>query len=128
MFVLGFSGKGSRVGSCLLILINSLLRCMGSIMFGFSLPVLCMFKYSLIRVISCFNCFIKYLILVWCIINSECNSKNLLAVNNVWMCSFMFNIVSFMLNMVSMILLIFNLFSFISPLEILVIVTISSKI
>ena len=81
------------------------LRCMGSIIFGFSLPVLYMFKYSLISVISCCICFIKYLIPVWCIMNSECNSKDPIAVNSVCMCIFMFNIVSFMLNMVSMIML-----------------------
>ena len=45
---------------------------MGSIIFGFNIPVVCMFKYSLISVISCGICF-KYIILVWCIINSECN-------------------------------------------------------
>ena len=56
--------------------------------------------------------------------NSECNSKNPLAVNSV----FMFNIFSFMLNMVSMIMLIFSLFSFISPLETFDIVTISPEI
>ena len=128
MFVLGFSGEDSWVGSCLLMLINSCLRCMVSIIFGFNLPMLCMFKYYLISVISCCICFIKYLILVWCIMNSECNSKNLLAVNSVCLSVFMFNIVSFMHNMVSMIMSIFSLFSYISPLEMLVIATISSKI
>ena len=101
---------------------------MGSIIFGFNFPLLCMLKYSPISVISYCIYFIKYLILVWCIMNSECNSKNLLAVNSVCVHAFMFNIVSFMLNMVSMIMSIFSLFSFISPLEILDIVTISSKI
>ena len=66
--------------------------------------MLCMSKYSLINVISCCICFIKYLILVWCIMNSECNSKTLLAVKSVCICVFIFNIVSFILNMVLMIM------------------------
>ena len=100
---------------------------MGSIIFELNHPMLYMPKYSLISVISCCICSNKVLILVCCIMNSECHSRNLLAVNSVCICLFMFNIVSFMLNMVSMIMSIFSLFSFISPLEMLVIVTVSSK-
>ena len=96
---------------------------MGSIRLGFNLPVLCMFKYSLINVMSCCICFINDLILVWYVMKSQCKSKNLPAVNSDCMCVCMFNIVSILLSMVSIIRLILRLFSFMSSLEILVIIS-----
>ena len=72
-------------------------------MSGVNFPVLCMFRYCLIREMSFCICFINDLILVWCMKDSECKNKHLLAVNNGLHCTSMVSIVSFILKIVPVI-------------------------
>ena len=59
-----------------------------------------MFKYASIRAVSVFICPSSDLILEWCINDSMCNRRNLLAVNKGFNCFMILSIVSFRKEMV----------------------------
>ena len=64
MFVLGFPGKVILGSNCLLILINSYLRCFGSIIWGVILPVVNVDRYDPIDSTSSAICLVTILSLV----------------------------------------------------------------
>ena len=71
----------SLVGNCLFICKSSSLRCTGSVIDGVNFPVICMFRHALIWAVSVFICPSNDLILEWCINDSVCKRRNLLAEN-----------------------------------------------
>ena len=60
------------------------MRCIGSVIDGVNLPVICMFRYALIMAVLVFICPSNDLILEWCINDSVCQRRNLLVVDKVF--------------------------------------------
>ena len=84
---------------------------------GLNFPVICMFRYALIWAVSVFIYPSSDLILEWCINDSICKRRNVLALNKGFGWFIMLSIVSFRKEIVLMIWLIFMIFALIRPLE-----------